>query len=93
VGKALPLEATIRLGQIAPNEVQVQVYHGALNPQGDLTDGTATELKYDSSSDGVHLFKGSIECASSGRFGFALRVLPRHEALVTPFATKLIYWA
>ena len=31
--------------------------------------------------------------ASSGRFGFALRVLPRHEALVTPFATKLIYWA
>jgi len=93
VGKALPLEATIRLGQIAPNEVLVQVYHGALNPQGDLTDGTATELKYDSSSDGVHLFKGSIECASSGRFGFALRVLPRHEALVTPFATKLIYWA
>jgi starch phosphorylase len=93
VGKALPLEATIRLGQIAPNEVQVQVYHGALNPQGDLTDEIATELKYDSSSDGVHLFKGSIECASSGRFGFALRVLPRHEALVTPFATKLIYWA
>ena len=34
-----------------------------------------------------------LPCAYSGRHGFALRVLPRHPDLTSPFEPRLILWA
>ncbi|HBF34164.1 TPA: alpha-glucan phosphorylase [Candidatus Sumerlaeota bacterium] len=93
VGKELPIQATIRLGAIQPTEVRVEAYFGELNYKGEITNATAATLAFDSVSDGVCLFKGSITCSTSGRFGFGLRVLPAHESLVSQFESKLIYWA
>ncbi len=93
VDERLPVEAAIHLGTIDPHEVVVQMYHGQLDTKGNIVDGSTTELAYKSASDGVHLFDGSIGGHSSGKFGFALRVLPRHDSMATPFDTNLIYWA
>ncbi|NQU43563.1 alpha-glucan family phosphorylase [bacterium] len=92
-GKPLPIEATIRLGEIKPDEVVVQVYHGELNNKREITDASEISLQYDRSDDGVHHFKGSLIASTSGRFGFAIRILPHHKNMASPFETKLIYWA
>jgi hypothetical protein len=41
---------------------------------------------------GVHMFVGRIDCRSSGRHGFAVRVLPGLPDLATPFEPGLIAW-
>jgi starch phosphorylase len=39
-----------------------------------------------------HLFTGTIECRTSGRQGFAIRVLPGHVDMASPFEPGLITW-
>jgi starch phosphorylase len=39
-----------------------------------------------------HLFTGTIECRTSGRQGFAVRVVPGHPDMATPFEPGLILW-
>ena len=40
-----------------------------------------------------HLFIGAIDCQISGRHGFAIRVVPGHPDLASPFEPGLIYWS
>jgi hypothetical protein len=40
--------------------------------------------------DGRTTFEGVVPCVRSGKFGFAIRVLPRHTHLPNPFQTGLI---
>ena len=41
---------------------------------------------------GRHAFVGEIECTTSGRQGFALRVVPGNPDLATQFEPGLIHW-
>jgi hypothetical protein len=38
------------------------------------------------------LFSGQIDCKTSGRQGFSVRVLPGSPDLATPFEPGLILW-
>ena len=40
----------------------------------------------------VYTFEGTIPCARSGRRGFSVRVLPRHQDLLNPQAMGLVCW-
>jgi len=89
----MPVEATVRLGTIPPRDVLVQLFHGQVNTKGQIIKGSTTNLEYKSSTDGVHIFKGYIVNHSSGKYGFAVRILPHHEAMATPFDAYRVYWA
>jgi hypothetical protein len=39
-----------------------------------------------------HLFTGTIDCRTSGRQGFAIRILPGHKDMASPFEPGLITW-
>jgi starch phosphorylase len=39
------------------------------------------------------VFVGSIPARTSGRYGYALRILPHHEDLNSPYEPGLILWA
>jgi hypothetical protein len=41
---------------------------------------------------GRHVFTGRIDCRTSGRQGFAVRILPGNADLATPFEPGLIIW-
>jgi glycogen phosphorylase len=43
-------------------------------------------------ANGRHLFTGTIECRTSGRHGFAIRILPGSPDMATPFEPGLILW-
>jgi len=94
VGATLQVRATVRLGQIKPEDVLVQLYTGPLDGQGKVRNAQTVEMTCShSGADGVHLYSGTIPCRSSGMHGYALRILPRHKDLISPFQAGLIVWA
>ncbi|TVQ63667.1 MAG: alpha-glucan family phosphorylase [Phycisphaerales bacterium] len=89
------VEASVRLGDLSPEDVLVQVYHGAVTSTGDLVDGLAEEMTHEGGGErgsGLHTFAGSFTAHQSGRCGFSVRVLPREARLPTPFVPGLITW-
>jgi starch phosphorylase len=92
VGDMLHVRATVHLGQLTPKDVAVEIYYGQVDDRGEIPKGIATTMGPQEGSDGVYTFAGGIQCLNSGRFGFAVRVLPRHKDLVHPYEPGLILW-
>jgi glycogen phosphorylase len=93
VGQSMQVEAMVDLGDLEPNDVQVQLYAGCITAAGAI--GGAAPLAMEHSKQmapGRHLYVGRIDCKTSGRHGFAIRVLPGNPDLVSPFEPGLILW-
>jgi starch phosphorylase len=93
VGQNMDVEALLDLPEIDPNEVQVQLYAGPINASGQIEQPTSRPMRYIKQlAPGRHVFNGTIECKTSGRQGYAIRVLPGVPDLATPFEPGLITW-
>ncbi|MFA9478398.1 alpha-glucan family phosphorylase [Phycisphaerales bacterium AB-hyl4] len=93
VRDALPVTATVYLGELQPDEVKVQAYTGPLDTAGRIVGGKPVTLKHDKSlGKGKHRFTGEINAINSGRYGFAIRIVPGDEIFdITP-EPGLIHW-
>ncbi len=93
VGQQMEVEAMLDLPEISPDEVSVQLYAGKINATGSIEQPQSRPMQHVKQlGPGRHLFTGTIECSTSGRQGFAIRVLPSHEDMATPFEPGLITW-
>ena len=92
VGTELEVRASVRLGQLTPEDVRVEAYEGALDPSQEIAHGHATPMEFARVEKGISLFVGRVRCESSGRRGITVRVLPCHEDLANPFEPRLIVW-
>jgi len=45
-----------------------------------------------SKGNGKYVFAGAISCQTSGRHGYALRILPLHDDLGNSFEMGLVFW-
>jgi len=95
VGEKLPVKAEINIGNLTPEDVEVQIYFGPLendeNPQLNSTVVMTTDNN--ESKNGVYNYFGNILCDKSGRKGYTIRILPKNNLLIHPFELNLIYWA
>jgi starch phosphorylase len=95
VGSQVQVTAHVHLGRLEPSDVAVQIYFGQVDSSGRIKDGQIAEMTYDQDSLDpmrVATFSGTIPCRISGRHGYALRILPRHQDLVEPYESGLILW-
>ena len=94
VGSQVRVEAAIRLGRLKPADIAVQIYHGIVDSAGNIEGGQVTRMQYQENGEVAELytFAGEIPCRTSGRHGFALRILPAHADLVEPYEPGLILW-
>ncbi len=92
VGATVHLAAKIRLGELTPDDVQVQAVYGALDSNHQVAVGTAIALSYISGIEGIHRYEGDIPCQTSGLQGFSVRVLPYHVDAELPQELPLIAW-
>ncbi len=93
VGDVLQVSARVFLGQLQPQDVEVEVYYGRVDAQGDVPQGTTTTMQAQAGADGWYTYTGAVSCLNSGRFGYAVRVLPHHKDLIHPYELGLILWA
>jgi starch phosphorylase len=94
VGGRLEVNARVHLGSLQPQDVEVQLFHGVVDNQGDIPAPSAVPMSTNGSAEagGRWVFRGVIPCRASGQHGFAVRVLPRHKNLGSPFETGLVAW-
>lgn len=93
VGEKMQVEALLDVPELEPQDVQVQLYAGPINSTGEIDNPQVLDMQYTRQmAPGRHLFTGAIECRTSGRQGFAVRILPGFKDMATPFEPGLITW-
>jgi starch phosphorylase len=84
LGESLEVRAFVTLGSLAPEDVEVQVVHGRLQHEDSLVDTTVLRLTdVETLESGRHRFEGTLTLATTGPFGFTVRVLPANEHLAS----------
>ena len=92
IGEVREVDVAVELGELAPSDVQVQLLHGEVAADGLLRSPAMTVLE-PAGGDGGGRYRGSFECTVSGEYGFAVRVVPHHEDLISWTSTGLVVWA
>ena len=85
IGTELAVRAFVSLGELSPDDVDVQLVHGVINSEDQLVDSSVESLAVaESYHGGRHRFDGSVALGRSGAFGYTVRVVPRHDLLASP---------
>ena len=93
VGDQLQVRAQVHLGELNPTDVTLELFHGPLDAEGLIVKGQAIPMLIaQSKGNGSYVFAGAISCRTSGRHGYALRIVPSHEDFGNPFQMGLILW-
>ena len=93
VGDSFQVTAEVNLAELAPEEVNVELYYGNLKSLAELSASHVEPMAVqDDSGSGKYLYGCSLRCDVSGRFGFTVRVSPRGDKRIksTP---RLLTWA
>jgi starch phosphorylase len=92
-GDRIRVRAKIRLGELSPEDLCVELYHGSLSSGGEITAPERAEMKAEGKAGAEWDFSVEMTCAQTGQQGLTVRILPRHRALAHPFLPGLIHWA
>jgi len=85
LGATLEVHVFVSLGELAPQDVDVQVVHGRIRHEDDLADTRAESLALGETYEaGRHRFEGKVALAQTGPFGYTVRILPNHPLLASP---------
>jgi starch phosphorylase len=93
VGDSFRVTSEVNLGELRPDEVDVELYYGHLESLEKLSASRIEPMKVvEENGDGKYLYGCNLNCDISGLFGFTVRVLPAGDSRVktTP---RLLTWA
>ncbi|MFD9444303.1 glycosyltransferase family 1 protein [Streptomyces sp. NPDC060006] len=85
LGSTLSLRVRVGLGDLVPDDVEVQAVSGRVDSQDRITDGSAVPLKPVGGPDleGRWLYEGPLSLDRTGSFGYTVRILPAHRLLAS----------
>jgi starch phosphorylase len=93
VGDQLQVEVLLDLPDMQPDDLAVQLFAGRLTSTGEIETPQVLRMQHARQmAPNRHLFTGTLQCSSSGRQGYAVRVLPGNPDMATPFEPGLIIW-
>lgn len=94
VGDSFEVSVRVRLGSIQPDAVRVEAYHGPMSSTGEFGSASRVEMSLAESfaATGEHRFAATVRCERAGKQGLAVRVLPKHPALVGEFIPGYVIW-
>jgi starch phosphorylase len=93
VGEERTVSAVVALGDLAPDDVQVQLVRGTVVGDDDLADPEVIAMvPAGAVDDGHHRYEGTFTCKRAGRVGITVRVVPSNDLLVTPVELGRIAW-
>jgi starch phosphorylase len=93
VGETFQVTSEVGLGELRPDEVEVELYHGNLKSVDILTEGQVEKMMVrEDRGNGNMLYGCTLACQESGRYGFTVRITPRGDGWLR-FIPGLITWA
>ncbi len=94
VNQTIAVKARISLAGLQPNDLQVELYQGAVDATGEIINGTPVVMNYEGADgQGYALYTVDLAYGNSGLQGLSLRVLPKHQHLNHLYSLALVQWA
>src|SRR5256884_2342414 len=93
VGESLQVSAHVYLGDVDPNHVRVEAYHGEADNGGIKNPSVSVLNASGRNGDGSYLYQGLVPASDSGAYGFSVRVVPTHPHLMQSHELRLIAWS
>jgi starch phosphorylase len=91
VGDTLDVLAFVSLGDLDPDDVNVQVAYGRASESDDLKNIGTASLKFaESYEGGRHRFEGNLVLSRTGAFGYTVRILPKHDGMANAAEMGLV---
>ncbi|MHB8340486.1 MAG: alpha-glucan family phosphorylase [Mycobacteriales bacterium] len=84
LGALLLVRAVVNLGELAPEDVTVEVAYGRVTDADEIVHPRTVGLAWIGEVDGQHRYEGSLPLERTGPFGYTVRVLPSHPLLARP---------
>ena len=87
--------ATVHLGELKPDEVDVEVYHGPADSRNRITSSNVEKMTLsEDRGEGSYFYRQTMSCRSAGRYAFAMRVTPtgaewKNTMPVLPWASSV----
>jgi len=93
IGETFQITTEVRLGELLPDEVEVELYHGNLKSMDTIAESHVEKMSVlEDRGNGTYLYGCTLECKTTGRFGLTARVTPRGDDWLQ-FVPGLITWA
>ena len=94
LGENIQLSARVALSALTPDDVAVEVVSGTIDAGGEITNPETIRMQPAGKDDsGVQLFQAVLTPSTkTGLHGYSVRVLPKHQDLISPFLPGLITW-
>jgi starch phosphorylase len=93
VGTRRRLRSDVDLGSLTPDDVRVEVVHGAVDADGQIVAPHMEPMQCASDSGPTTRYETSFLCDTSGEYGFTVRVVPMHVDLMSPADTGKAVWS
>ncbi len=94
IGSNAEVRAIVRLGELKPCDVRVQLYYGMLDTIGNIREGESVDMAIISENgDNIYTFVTEHTYDTTGNVGFSVRILPYHDHLHSSFVPQKIVWA
>lgn len=93
VGSDINIQARIRLGNVTPDDVVIQAWHGPLNHRNELENGIPVEMTIERQEGDVHIYSATVPCKRGGHYGYTIRILPGHDNLAHNIFPDMVKWA
>lgn len=94
VNQSVAVKSRINLAGLAADDVQVELYQGAVNADGQIVNGQPVVMDYQGTDENhCAIYTGEVIYSSSGLQGLSLRVLPKHNYLSSPYEPGVVLWA
>ncbi|MGW0732769.1 alpha-glucan family phosphorylase [Streptomyces sp. NPDC002851] len=92
LGSTLALRVCVRLGDLTPDDVEVQVVTGRVDTADRITDASAVPLKPVSgpTAEDRWVYEGPLTLDRTGPFGYTVRILPAHRLLASAAELGLV---
>jgi len=92
VGDTGDIRAWLSLAPLLPQDIAIEVVFGRIGTDFTIQEEGAVPMQYVSTGENnLSLFEGVVPCLSSGKLGFAIRILPRHRDLPNPYQMGLVH--
>ncbi|MDX3361961.1 MULTISPECIES: glycosyltransferase family 1 protein [Streptomyces] len=91
LGAALVVRVRVGLGELAPDDVEVQVVSGRVDEEDRIADASVVPLKpAGGGEEGRWVYEGPLSLDRAGPFGYTVRILPSHPLLAAPAELGLL---
>ncbi|MEV3972124.1 alpha-glucan family phosphorylase, partial [Streptomyces sp. NPDC050698] len=92
LGTTLGLRVRVALGDLGPDDVDVQVVSGRVDEEDRIGDATVVPLKPVGSpdQDGRWVYEGPLSLDRTGPFGYTVRILPAHRLMASSAELGLV---